>query len=31
MSDNDFSHEDSFGYVEDVDQISNGRYKKQLE
>ena len=31
MSDNDFSHEDSFGYVEDVDQISNTRYKKQVE
>lgn len=30
MSDNDFSHEDSFGYVEDIDQISNGRYKKQI-
>lgn len=31
MSDNDFSHEDSFGYVEDVDQISNVRYKNQVE
>jgi YteA family regulatory protein len=31
MSDNDFSHEDSFGYVEDVDQISNERYKNQVE
>jgi len=30
MSDNDFSHEDSFGYVEDVDQVSNGRYKDQV-
>jgi YteA family regulatory protein len=31
MSDNDYSHEDSFGYVEDVDQISNVRYKNQVE
>jgi YteA family regulatory protein len=31
MSDNDFSHEDSFGYVEDVDQVSNERYKNQVE
>lgn len=31
MSDNDFSHEDSFGYVEDVEQISNTRYKNQVE
>jgi len=31
MSDNDFGHEDSFGYVEDVDQISNTRYKNQVE
>jgi YteA family regulatory protein len=30
MSDNDFSHEDSFGYVEDVDQVSNTRYKNQI-
>lgn len=30
MSDNDFSHEDGFGYVEDVDQISNKRYKNQI-
>lgn len=30
MSDNDFSHEDSFGYVEDIDQISNSRYKDQV-
>lgn len=30
MSDNNFDHEDSFGYVEDVDQISNTRYKNQI-
>jgi YteA family regulatory protein len=30
MSDNNFDHEDSFGYVEDVDQISNTRYKNQV-
>lgn len=30
MSDNNFDHEDSFGYVEDVDQVSNVRYKKQI-
>jgi YteA family regulatory protein len=30
MSDNDFSHEDSFGYVEDVDQVSNTRYRNQV-
>ena len=30
MSDNNFDHEDSFGYVEDVEQISNTRYKNQV-
>lgn len=31
LSDNHYDHEDSFGYVEDVDQISNSSYKKQKE
>jgi YteA family regulatory protein len=31
MNDNNFDHEDSFGYVEDVDQVTNAAYKKQLE
>jgi YteA family regulatory protein len=31
MSDNNFDHEDSFGYVEDVDSVSNRRYKSQVE
>ena len=30
MSDNNFDHEDSFGYVEDVDQVSNSTYRKQI-
>lgn len=30
MSDNNFDHEDNFGYVEDVDQVSNSTYKKQI-
>lgn len=30
-SDNPFSEDDSMGYVEDVESISNERYKKQLE
>lgn len=30
-SDNDFGQDDSFGYVQDVDQISNSQYKKQIE
>lgn len=30
-SDNPFSKEDSMGYVEDVEQISNEKYKKQIE
>jgi len=30
MSDNNFDHEDSFGYVEDVDQVSNTRFKNQI-
>ncbi|MGE5632880.1 MAG: TraR/DksA C4-type zinc finger protein, partial [Caulobacteraceae bacterium] len=30
-SDNPFSKDDSMGYVEDVERISNSRYKKQLE
>lgn len=31
MSDNNFDHEDNLGYVEDVDQISNSSFKKQIE
>lgn len=31
MSDNNFDHEDNFGYVEDVDQVSNSTFKKQIE
>lgn len=30
MSDNNFDHEDNFGYVEDVDQISNSTFRKQI-
>jgi len=30
-SDNPFTKDDSMGYVEDVDQISNDQYKRQLE
>lgn len=30
-SDNPFSKDDSMGYVEDVEQISNDKYRKQLE
>jgi YteA family regulatory protein len=30
MSDNDLDHEDSFGYVEEVDQVSNSTYRKQI-
>lgn len=30
-SDNPFSKDDSMGYVEDVEQISNDQYKRQLE
>lgn len=31
MSDNEFGEDESIGYVEDVEQISNEQYKKQLE
>lgn len=30
-SDNDFGEDESIGYVEDVEQISNEKYKRQLE
>lgn len=30
MSDNNFDHEDNMGYVEDVDQVSNSTYRKQI-
>lgn len=30
MSDNNFDHEDNLGYVEDVDQVSNSTYRKQI-
>jgi len=31
MSDNEFGEDESAGYVEDVDQVSNEQYRKQLE
>jgi hypothetical protein len=31
MSDNEFGEDESVGYVEDVEQISNEQYRKQLE
>ena len=31
MSDNEFGEDESVGYVEDVEQISNDQYRKQLE
>jgi YteA family regulatory protein len=31
MSDNEFGEDESVGYVEDVEQISNEQFKKQLE
>ena len=31
MSDNQYDKDDSMGYVEDVEQISNDQYKRQLE